>query len=172
MSAPIPAVPPFPIAHIDQVAVVTRDIEATVRAYWERFGIGPWGFRTFDRASVRELTYRGQPADYAMRCAFAKCGDIQFEIIQSLRGPNIYDEFLTKHDAGLHHVGVFVPDVQAAVADLTRRGYAVIQTGYGTGVEGDGGFAYVEMPTPLAALVELIELPRQRIPPDATYPPA
>jgi 4-hydroxyphenylpyruvate dioxygenase-like putative hemolysin len=163
---------PLPVARIDQVALVVRDLEATLRAYWERHRIGPWAIRTFDRTTVRALTYRGQPADYAMRVAFARCGEVQLELIQSLRGPNIYEEFLDRHGAGLHHVGIFVPELAAAVAAMSRRGMAVIQGGTGTGLDGDGGFAYFDLTTPLATIVEFIELPRTRIPPEATYPPS
>jgi hypothetical protein len=163
---------PFVVTRIDQIAVVVRDLEVAMRAYWERLGIGPWAIRTFDRTAVRQLTFRGEPADFAMRCAFARSGEVQIELIQSLRGPNLYEEFLEQHGEGLHHVGIIVPDLAAATAGMARRGFPVVMGGIGTGIDGDGGFAYFETTTALAALVELIELPRTRVPPEAVYPPA
>lgn len=89
---------------------------------------------------------------------------------EPLKGPNIYEEFLAEHGEGMHHVGIWVDDLDAAVTELESRGYAMIQSGR-TGVHGDGGFAYFETAGPLATTIELIELPSERKPPDAVYPP-
>ena len=106
-----------------------------------------------------------------MRAAFAMTDNIQLEIIESLDGPNIYEEFLSTHGEGMHHVGIRVPDVRGAVADIEARGHVVVQAGYGTGTSGEGGFAYFEMDGALGTVIELIELPRQRIATATTYPP-
>jgi hypothetical protein len=115
---------------------------------------------------VRDLDKTG----FRMRAAFAMTDNIQLEIIESLDGPNIYEEFLAGHGEGVHHFGVRVPDLRASVAEMESRGYVVIQAGYGTGTQGEGGFAYFETDGPLGALIELIELPRQRIAAATVYP--
>ena len=163
---------PFPLQKIDQVALVVRDLDAAVRHYWEQLGIGPWTIVTFGPETVRELEYRGKPATMRMRAAFALTENVQLEIIESLDGPNIYDEFLEAHGEGVHHFGIRVPDLRAAVAEMEARGYVVIQAGYGTGTEGEGGFAYFETDGPLGTLIEFSELPRQRTATATTYPPA
>jgi hypothetical protein len=71
----------------------------------------------------------------------------------------------------MHHVGIRVPDVQAAVASMEEQGYSVLQAGYGTGMSGDGGFAYLETDGPLGTLVEFIELPTERAAQAIVYPP-
>ena len=155
---------------IDQVALVVRDLDRTVREYWERLGVGPWTIVTFGPETVRELYYRGRPSTFRMRAAFAMTDNIQLEIIESLDGPNIYEEFLAAHGEGMHHLGVRVPDLRASIAEMESRGYVVIQAGYGTGTEGEGGFAYFETDGPLGTLIEFIELPRQRIATASVYP--
>jgi methylmalonyl-CoA/ethylmalonyl-CoA epimerase len=162
---------PFPLGKVDQVALVVRDLDAAVRAYWERLGIGPWTIMTFGPETVRELEYRGRPASIRMRAAFAMTDNVQLEIIESLEGPNIYEEFLEAHGEGMHHVGIRVPDLRAAVAEMEARGYTVIQAGYGTGTSGEGGFAYFETAGLFGTLVEFIEVPRQRTATAAVYPP-
>src|SRR5919206_60148 len=77
-----------------------RALDAAVRGYWERLGIGPWTIVTFGPDTVRELYYRGHPATIRMRAAFAMTENVQLEIIESLDGPNIYDEFLEAHGEG------------------------------------------------------------------------
>lgn len=160
----------FPIPRIHQIALVVRDLDAAMRAYWERFRIGPWAIFTFDPTTVREMTYRGRQQDYAMRIAFARSGDVQVELIQSLRGPNLYEEHLQRHGEGLHHVGVPVPDLGEAIRQMEALGYTLLQSGRGTGIAGDGGYAYFDTDGPLAAIVELIELPRERRSPEAFFP--
>jgi methylmalonyl-CoA/ethylmalonyl-CoA epimerase len=162
---------PFPLGKVDQIALVVRDLDATVREYWERLGIGPWTIVTFGPDTVRELSYRGRPSTLRMRAAFAMTDNVQLEIIESLEGPNIYEEFLAAHGEGVHHLGVRVPDVRAAVAGMVARGYVVIQAGYGTGASGEGGFAYFETEGLLGTLIELIEVPRQRTASATLYPP-
>jgi len=162
-------VPGF-VGKFDQIALVVRDLDAAVREYWERLGIGPWTIVTFGPESVRELFYRGRPVAFRMRAAFAMTDNVQLEIIESLDGPNIYEEFLAAHGEGMHHMGVRVSDLRAAVAEMEACGYVVIQAGYGTGTEGEGGFAYFETDEMLGTLIEFIELPRQRIAPATIYP--
>ena len=57
---------PFPLRKVDQVALVVRDLDAAVREYWERLGVGPWSIVTFGPDTVRELYYRGRPS--TLRC--------------------------------------------------------------------------------------------------------
>ncbi|MGE3269932.1 MAG: VOC family protein, partial [Chloroflexota bacterium] len=135
-----------------------------------QYGIGPWTVVTFGPDTVRELIYRGRPVPYRMRGAYAMLENVQLELIESLEGPNIYEEFLAAHGEGMHHVGVRVPDLRAAIAEMESRGHVMIQAGYGTGTEGEGGYAYFETDGALGTIVELIELPRQRKAPPTIYP--
>lgn len=162
---------PFPIPKINQVAMVVRDLDAAMRNYWENFGIGPWRILEFGPETVRELTYRGKPQPYAMRVALAMHGDLQLELVESIQGPNIYEDFLREHGEGMQHFGIVVPDVRAAIKDLEARGYTMIQSGLGTGTEGEGGYAYFETDGQIGATIELIELPKNRVATATLYPP-
>ena len=162
---------PFSIPKINQVAMVVRDLDATMRTYWEHFGIGPWRILEFNAQTVREMTYRGKVQPYAMRIALAMSGDLQLEIIESIQGPNIYEDHLRDHGAVLHHFGIVVPDVRAAMRQMDALGYTMIQSGLGTGADGEGGYAYYDTEGQIAALIELIELPKNRVATATLYPP-
>ena len=163
---------PFAVTRVHQVALVVPDLEATMRAYWERHRVGPWARYTFGPETVQEMTYRGRRQDYRMRVAFARSGEVQLELIQPLDGPSIYHEFLAAQPGGgLHHIGALVPDLAVAIREMQARGAVMIQSGRGTGVAGDGGYAYFETQGTLAAILELIELPATRRSPEAIYPP-
>jgi methylmalonyl-CoA/ethylmalonyl-CoA epimerase len=112
-----------------QVAYVVRDLDAAMKRHWEVFGIGPWDIYTFEPGKVRDYTYRGKPATHSCLIAVTWSGDTQLEMMQPLTGYSIYDEHLDKHGEGLHHIKLFYSDCAKAVADFTRRGYPVIQSG-------------------------------------------
>jgi len=155
----------------NQVGYVVRDLDAAVRAYADRLGIGGWILYTYGAPMLKDMTYRGRPQPYRMRLAIARCGDLQLELIQSLEGPNIYEEFLSRHGEGVHHFGIFVPDLAEGVRAMERQGYTMIQSGGRHGKLGDGGFAYFETEGLFGTTLELIQPPKERVPPEATYPP-
>jgi methylmalonyl-CoA/ethylmalonyl-CoA epimerase len=163
---------PFPIGRVAQVAFVVRELEARMQRFWLDFGIGPWSIYTFEPPRVQDMTYRGQPAAFRMRVAFAMCGETQIELVQSLDGPNVYEEFLAQCGEGVQHLGIHVQSMPAAAAQMQALGYEMVQSGRGYGVRGDGAFQYFATAEAIGTLVELIELPAERYPPEATYPPA
>lgn len=161
---------PFRVGKIGQVAFVVRDLDAKMHAFWNDFGIGPWSIYTFQPPRVQDMTFRGRRHDYRMRVAFAMCGETQIELVQSLQGPNLYEEFLAECGEGVQHLGIHVTDMATATRQMQALGYAVIQSGRGYGVQGDGAFAYFSTGDRLSTLIELIQLPAERYPPDAVYP--
>ena len=161
---------PLPISKIDQICVVVRDLHQAMEDYWSRLGVGPWRVYTFSAPLVKDMTYRGQPADYSMRLALAQCGALQLELIQPLKGPTLYHEFLDRNGEGLHHFGVWVPNLEQAVAQARAAGFEVIQSGRHYGRGGDGGYAYLDTDKVLGAIYELIEVPAERFPPDEVFP--
>ncbi|MHB8731457.1 MAG: VOC family protein [bacterium] len=150
--------------------MVVTDLEAAVRRYWERLGIGPWRIYTYEAPMVKEMTYRGRRQDYRMRLALAQAGDITLELIQPLSNDNIYVEHLKRKGPGVNHVGVIVPSVADAVAEAAKSGFAVLQSGSGYGLRGDGAFAYLDTEEALGVIVEVIEVPKERRTPEAVFP--
>ncbi len=161
----------FKIGKIAQVAFVVRNLEARMQAFWTDFGVGPWSIYAFEPPRVKDMTYRGQRQDFRMRVAFAMCGETQIELVQSVAGPNLYEEFLAQCGEGVQHLGIHVADMDSATQQMRALGYELIQSGRGYGVRGDGAFAYFATADRLSTLIELIQLPQERYPPDATYPP-
>uniref|UniRef100_UPI000CE5586C VOC family protein n=1 Tax=Arthrobacter sp. B0490 TaxID=2058891 RepID=UPI000CE5586C len=105
----------------------------------------------------------GEPGRFAMDLAMSGSGP-QIELIQPLAGPSIYHEFLDSGRVGLHHLGVFVDDLDQAIAIMAEAGYIVTQTARGYGQNGDGGFAYFDTERDLHVVIEAIEIPSQRRP--------
>lgn len=134
-----------------QLAWVVDDIDAGERALrpggvdvrWTRL---PDVHFTPDTCAVR-----GQPADFVVHVSLGYAGDLQLELIQPVRGENIYTEFLASHGPGLHHGCWEVAELDAALA-----GVEPVQ--HGSMVDGDLRFAYLEHDVPGMPYVELVQV--------------
>jgi len=116
-----------------QIGVVVKDLERTIQALTEIFGIGP--FRTItwppaDRSHI-ERYYHGQPGNFSARMAFADLGPVELEIIQPLEGDNIWADFLAEHGEGIHHIRFNVLDLERVIGYLAARGISIDQWGSG-----------------------------------------
>ena len=167
--------PNSPLTFLDhgiaQIALVVPDLDATVERYHSRFGVGPWHFYTYQKPLVREMSYRGKPADYRMRLALSYFGPTRVELIELLEGETVYGEFVKQHGYGVQHLGVLVPDMQAALREAERAGYTMTMDGSGFGLDGDGHYAYLDTEDDLGFVLELIQRPKRKHPPERIFPP-
>ncbi len=155
---------------IAQIALVVRDLDATVERYHAVFGIGPWHFYTYQKPLVREMSYRGKPADYRMRLALSYFGPTRVELIELLEGDTVYGDFVEQHGYGVQHLGVLVEDMATALDEAARAGYTMTMDGSGFGLDGDGHYAYLDTERDFGFVLELIQRPRRRHPPERIYP--
>lgn len=159
---------PFP-APIGQVGMVVRDLDAAMEGFWRNAGIGPWKVYVNGAPPIRCL-YRGQPADYRVRVALARSGSLVIELIQYLSGDTIHRDFLDSGREGVEHLGIFVPDLDAALQPYLESGVAVLQSAEGMGARGDGRYAYLDTESAFGTILELIQQSTERFPPERVYP--
>jgi hypothetical protein len=118
---------------VKQIAVVVKDVQASMEHYWKILGIGPWDVRHFTNASVRNFQVDGKPVTepFEFICAVCWHGDLEYELIQPIKGPNIYWKFLEKGE-GLHHYKEIVSDerMSEVLGDFEAKGIRVLQTGW------------------------------------------
>jgi catechol 2,3-dioxygenase-like lactoylglutathione lyase family enzyme len=162
---------PFLKNGVWQVGAIVGDIDKAVEACWNVCGVGPWQIFTYQKPFVKWMTYRGNPGNYKMRVAIAPIGSHQLELIEPLEGPSIYHEFVAERGYGLHHIGVLVDDLEAAMAQAEAAGFPVIQAGGGHGLDGDGGYAYLDTEAKLGIIYEVMTPPKRRAQPEKVYPP-
>ena len=162
---------PFLQKGVAQIAMVVKDLDATVENYWKMFGIGPWHFYTYGKPLVKRMSYRGKPAEHSMRVALSYFGPMRIELIEVAEGETIYKEFIKEHGYGIHHLGILVDDMETALAEAEAAGLKMIQDGSGFGADGDGHYAYLETEASIGTTIELIERPKRRVQPEKIYPP-
>ena len=140
-----------------QVCVVSRNLRRTAEGMI-RLGIGPWQIFTFGPENVRDMTYRGEPAETRARLAFAYSGSMMWEIVEPLDGPSIHADFLEQHGEGLHHVLVDCNGLPWD--DRLRRfrdhGYDVVQSGVW---EDQVRYAYFSTEDDVATTIETALVP-------------
>ena len=153
-----------------QICVLVRDIDRAMKHYWDILGIGPWDVRHFTPEKVRDFHVDGEhlTEGFEFICAVTWVGDIEFELIQPVKGPNIYWEHLEKKGEGLHHIKAVMPDeeIPQYLEELEQKGYKVTQTGW---IDNDVHY-YINTESELSMTLELGNGGKIG-PPDRVYPP-
>lgn len=162
---------PFLNNGVAQIAIVVKDLDKTVQYYHDVFGIGPWHFYTYEKPLVNKMSYHGKPADHGFRIALSYFGPSRIELIEVKHGDSVYQDFIDQHGYGVHHLGFLVEDMQHALQQAREIGFDMIQDGSGFGPDGDGHYAYLDTEEIFGILIELIERPKRRFPPEKVFPP-
>jgi methylmalonyl-CoA/ethylmalonyl-CoA epimerase len=112
-----------------QICVVTHDVDAAVRRYAERFGIGPWWVQDAKAPAMTETKVRGVETPFSMRLALAWVGDLMWEIIQPLEGPTVYRDYLERNGNGVQHAAFSygARSFEQARAEFIARGFEPVQ---------------------------------------------
>jgi methylmalonyl-CoA/ethylmalonyl-CoA epimerase len=105
---------------ISQIAVVTRDLDKTMKAYHEAFGWGPWNVYEHVPPKLHHTHLRGKPVSFSMLGAECDVNGVIFELIQPLDGPSIYKEWLDEHGEGVQHIACMTHS-QDESDELKRR---------------------------------------------------
>lgn len=153
----------------DQIGIIVPLLDEGVRRYSALWGLGPWSAWTYGPKTVPHLGYRGGPGSYTLRLAITGTGP-QIELIESVEGPSIYEEWLEAHGPGLHHLGFWVDSLEEATAQMEAAGFALLQSGAGYGLRGDGAYGYYDTQGELGVILEAIELVAERRTPEVTWP--
>jgi catechol 2,3-dioxygenase-like lactoylglutathione lyase family enzyme len=145
--------PWMPAADVFQIAYIVPEIHAATRFFKEKLGVP--AFMVKEDIEGQEQTYLGKPGTFRHSIAFGYAGDMQIELIQSLSGASTYADFLSQHpQGGIHHLGIQVEDYDAAFADMTARGFRMVQSGR----NGETRFAYFDVGHPVGTLFEIVFL--------------
>jgi hypothetical protein len=137
---------------LDQIGVVTEDLQGMVRMFKQLFEIGPFRVMEWPIEGVDpQATYHGAPGNYRLLLAFGSVGSTQIEIVQPLEGLNIYSDFLKSHGPGLHHIRLTVADFESRTKALEAAGIEKIASG--TGVHRGSEWAYFDTTKQLDGIV-------------------
>jgi methylmalonyl-CoA/ethylmalonyl-CoA epimerase len=142
----------------DQIGVVVRDLEQTKAFLEEKLGIGPIGIVELNDCHA---FYKGREIDYKLKVGLTSVGDVALELIEVKEGDPILKDYLPPSGQGVHHLGVYVDDLDMAVIEWEKAGGRILQRG--SFMKG-GGTAYLDTKEKLGFLVELIMMPKPENP--------
>ncbi len=131
------------IGKIHHVAVVVRDLEASLGLYRDNLGL--------------ELEKVMPIASDHVRIGFLAVGEVKIELVQPTDESTGVSRFLEAKGEGFHHVCFEVPDIQSALDQLAAQGLQLIDTRPRMGA--DGPVAFVHPKSCHGVLVELVEAP-------------
>jgi catechol 2,3-dioxygenase-like lactoylglutathione lyase family enzyme len=147
------------IAGFNQVGLIVRDIEKTVKDYWDIFGIGPHVIVTVEPVEGYCMTYRGGPARYKFKASFCRVGPVELELIQALDGKTIYEDYLRDHGEGANHLQSLaenVEEVDRQIEIMSGNGFPSLMGGR---YDKDVSFVYIDTVSALKTIWESVKMP-------------
>ena len=151
--------PPARSSGIRHIGFVVADLERAMHAFAQDLALYVWYLPRFANG---ENFLRGTQllhTEYALASAFS--GGVEVQLIQVRGGDrDVCADFLQTRGEGMHHVGVYVNDLEASVAAYRARGIGILQAGQlnSSGkTRTQSKYAYLDT-TALGVTLELIEL--------------
>ena len=137
---------------ITQIGLVVDDWEKAVEGMRQIFGVEPGEYGT---TPPKNKFYYGEPEDFAAKMAFYHFANIDIELVEPLRGRNIWSDFLQEGNYGLHHLRFSVSDYDGTVSDMQERGIAVSMEGESVRQIPGLKWAYFNTENPLGWIIEI-----------------
>jgi len=147
---------PFNVKAINQIGVIVKDAVASAKMLESILGIGP--FQILKRPP-EEIIYKGKKQTFQITNGLAFLGSTQIELIEVVSGDCCQAEFLRRTGGGLHHIGLFVDDMDEELAKAKERGIDVLQTGTAVGAI---RWAYLDTEEKYGLVIELMQLGKKK----------
>jgi methylmalonyl-CoA/ethylmalonyl-CoA epimerase len=138
---------------ITQIGLVVKDIEKSLDAYCEVFGIARPSVIITDDFDFAQTRYRGLPSKARAKLAFLDMGQVQIELIQPDGQPSTWQEALDSNGESVHHIAFQIKNTAAVVKDLANHEIQIVQQGQYKG----GMYTYVDSTDKLGVVLELLE---------------
>jgi hypothetical protein len=145
---------------IKQLGIVVENAEETARNYWELLGVGPWILLDFKPPHLTDVTLHEVPIhDYVnlhTRAALAHMGDLQIELLEPVKGPSTYMEFLKTRGQGIHHLSFDrIEDHDEMISGFKMIGIETESTGL---IGGSIAFTYLSSQKDLGTIFEALKV--------------
>ena len=140
------------LGEVVQLAYLPSDFDAALRYWTETVGAGP--FFLLQNIELGDRKYRGQPTGAIFSVAIGYWGNLQIELCRPEGGgPSHLDGDYAVRDQ-LHHVCLFVDDIDEARRVTADAGGEVIFEGK---VGDDGAVIYVDAGGGPGSLIEMVQ---------------
>lgn len=147
---------------IVQVAIVTKNIEATTQRWAQLLGVEPPRINITRPGREVKLVYRGRPSDGRAKLAFIRMGQVVLEFLEPVGGETSWSEHLEKYGEGVQHLGFQVTDLDRTIQSLERLGIRELHRGRYD--QDNGTYVYMDSKDLLGVTIELLhsDAPRSK----------
>ena len=147
---------------IGQIALVTPNLDETIKDYGTKFNIKDWEIYYYGPNILTLMKYKGENSSYNLKIGLTYFGQTRMEFIQPLEGKSIHMDYLNKHQYGVQHLGIYVDNINKEIEIAKSEGIDIIMEGAGFGLDGDGHFAYLDTLEDFGIIYEIIERPKKK----------
>ena len=140
---------------VDQLGFVYKDIEKQARIFESLFNVPKFALIPEFNNVVK---YRGKDSNVRTKICISRQFDTQLELNQHIEGDCLYKEFLDQGREGLHHISLFVDDLDSYIEYFKGKGYDVIYAGS----IGKQDWAYFNTEETLGLFLEIQETRKRR----------
>ena len=139
------------ISQFNQIGIAVHNLEETAQFLEKNLGIKVLIIPMPQAHAV----LRGREVSFTTKIGLARVGSMDLEFMEMVEGEHLVKEFIDKHGPGIHHLGIYVDDLDAAVEKWTATGGKVIQrTKHPSGI----GTAFLDTESTLGSMyIELIK---------------
>lgn len=153
------------ITKLLQIGIIVEDVDASVKLFEEKFGMGPWrmGALSTDDPMFKEMTIDGEHVEMKNKTAFLEAFGMEIELIQPISDSN-YKKWLDEHGPGIHHLAVLTKEPYGKFLDDCEK-----LTGKKTWIHGECkpigmDFAYVDLTKELGLFLEVYDEDKSKAP--------
>lgn len=139
---------------IVQVAIVTRDIEASARRWAAVLGLPEPSITMTRPGEEVKVVYKGRPSSGRAKLAFFRLGQVVLELIEPVGGDTSWRQFLDEHGEGVQHLGFQVEQLDQAIARAAQMGMPVLHRGRYDRDNGD--YVYIDSEKQLGVTIEFL----------------
>lgn len=141
---------------VDQLGYVYKDVEKQAGILESLYGLPKITFFEFHD---QEITYRGKNSINSIKLGVTQYFNVNIELIQPLGGQNVYQDFIDEGREGLHHIGVYVDDLDASIENFKEKGINPLQVGQIVKMH----YAYMDTEPTFGVIIELLKIkPKKR----------
>ncbi|NVM44732.1 MAG: VOC family protein [Candidatus Lokiarchaeota archaeon] len=140
---------------VDQLGFVFKDIEKQAKIFENILNIPKFALIPEFNNVVK---YRGKDSNVRTKICLSHQFGIQFELIEHIEGDCLYKEFLDQGREGLHHISLFVDELEPNIEYFKGKGYDVVYSGS----IGKQNWVYFDTEETLGMFLEIQETKKRR----------
>lgn len=140
---------------VEQLGFVYKDIEKQAKILEELFNIPKFAIIP---ETTQVVKYRGKDSKVNTKIALSRQFSTQIELIQLIEGESVFKEFIDQGREGLHHISLFIEDIDSYIEYFEKRGIEMIYSGS----IGKRVYVYFDTEETLGMLLEVQETRKRK----------